>query len=334
MITPQIRLNKKTAAEIRKVLWNSSGIRVYFATPELVDNDLCNNFLKKDDFYLIVYDEAHRAVKDYSYTRISSRFYSSEEKNNAPLVLGLSASPGYNEDKIKEVCANLFVEQIISKEERDDDVFPYVYDTNIEYHPVVSDNYHLEISAILTSMIHDNINWLIRNKLLKKKRANNVYKKDLLSLRDYITSKLDPKTPNLFLITALRYQSLSMILLYCRDLIESQGAFALRKFLDNAKENSTKSYNHLFLDARLQQIEEILNKNTDQTAPKLTKLLSIIDQFLKSQPTHEFDHKKNTPSEFSQNSTINSSLREETLQGANRSVSSITQKKGSSILSI
>ena len=320
-----VALTGKIAPEIRKVLWKSSGIRVYFATPELVNNDLCNNFLKKDDFYLIVYDEAHRAVKDYSYTRISSQFYNSADKNNSPLVLGLSASPGYTEDKIKEICANLFIEQIVSKEERDDDVFPYVYDTKIEYHRVVLDNYHLEISAILTSMIHDNVNWLIKNKLLKKKRADSVYKKDLLSLRDYIASNLDPKNPNLFLITALRYQSLSMILLYCRDLIESQGAFALRKFLNNSKENPTKTYNHLFLDTRLQQIEEILNKNIDQTAPKLTKLLSIIDQFLESEVMNVFDHKKNRWPEFSQNNIINSSI-EETLPIA-QSISSIAQKK-------
>jgi Fanconi anemia group M protein len=322
-----VALTGKTAPEIRKVLWNSSGIRVYFATPELVNNDLCNNFLNKDDFYLIVYDEAHRAVKDYSYTHISSQFYNNADNKNSPLVIGLSASPGHTEDKIKEICANLFIEQIVSKEERDDDVFPYVYDTNIEYHRVILDNYHREISAILTSMIYDNINWLIKNKLLKKKRANSVYKKDLLSLKDYITSKLDPKAPNLFLITALRYQSLSMILLYCRDLIESQGAFALRKFLNNSKENSTnKSYNHLFLDTRLQQIEEILNKNTGQTAPKLTKLLSIIDQFLKSEVMDVFDHKKNTWPEFSQNSAINRSIREERLPIA-QSISSIAQKK-------
>ena len=225
-----IALTGKITPEIRKVLWGSSGIRVYFATPELVNNDLANNFLKKNDFYLIVYDEAHRAVKDYSYTHISSQFYEKTGRDNPPLVLALSASPGSTDDKIKEICANLFIEQIISKDERDNDVFPYVYDTDIEYYPVDLDDYHLEISALLTSMIHDNINWLIKNKLLKKKRVDSVYKKDLLSLKDYITSKLDPKNTNLFLITALKYQSLSMILLYCRDLIESQGAFALRIF--------------------------------------------------------------------------------------------------------
>lgn len=323
-----IALTGKIAPEIRKALWDSSGFRVYFATPELVNNDLANNFLKKNDFYLIVYDEAHRAVKDYSYTRISSQFYDERpEQNDPPLVLALSASPGSTEDKIKEICANLFIEQMISKEERDEDVFPYVYDTDIEYCHVTLDNYHLEISALLTSMIHDNINWLIKNKLLKKKRADSVYKKDLLSLRDYITSNLDPKNTNLFLVTALKYQALSMILLYCRDLIESQGAFALRKFLNNARDNSTtKAYVNLFLDTRLKEIEEILFRNGNKIAPKLAHVLLIVEQFLKPELTNVSDNTRNTLPEFNRDHTTSSSLLETSFTN-NNSISLKTQKK-------
>lgn len=70
---------------------------------------------------------------------------------------------------------------MISKEERDEDVFPYVYDTDIEYCHVTLDNYHLEISALLTSMIHDNINWLIKNKLLKKASRQCIQKGSIVT---------------------------------------------------------------------------------------------------------------------------------------------------------
>jgi len=322
-----LALTGKIPPDIRKALWASSTIRVYFATPELVNNDLRNNILKKNEFYLIVYDEAQRAVKDYSYTHISNHFYNNTNSSNpsSPLVLGLSASPGSSEEKIKEICANLFIEQIITKSEKDDDVFPYVYDTDIEHCLVPMDNYQLEVSSILTSMIHDHINWLIKNKLLKKKRADNVYKKDLLSLRDYITTHMDPKNPNIFLVAALKYQSLSMILLYCRDLIESQGAFALRKFLNNSKENNTKIYNYLFLDTRLKKIEEILDENIDKLSPKLKKLVLIIDHYLKPQSSDKSNH-ENKSLEFGQVNNVMDNLLD------NRSivaepVSPIAQKK-------
>ena len=94
--------------------------------------------------------------------------------------------------------------------------------------------------------------WLINNQFIRKRKVESVYRKDLLSLGDYIKSKLNPKNMNFFLLTALKFQSLSLILLYCRDLVESQGSFALKKFLDNARDNSeSKTYQELFLDSRI-----------------------------------------------------------------------------------
>jgi ERCC4-related helicase len=276
-----IALTGKIASDIRKTIWNSSSIRVYFATPELVKNDIRDSILKKDEFYLIVFDEAHRAVKDYSYTSISKQFYKNSDHAKLPLVLGLSASPGAKEEKIKEICSNLFIEQIIVKSERDDDVLPYVFDTNIEHCSIEMNDYHKDLSTLLNSMIFDTINWLINKRLIKKKRVESVYRKDLLALGEYIKLNLNPKNMNFFLLTALKFQSLSLILLYCRDLVESQGSFALKKFLDNAKENSeSKTYQELFADSRIKEIIKILKDHDNEPPPKLEKVLSVVNQFL------------------------------------------------------
>ncbi len=123
--------------------------------------------------------------------------------------------------------------------------------------------------------------WLINNRFIRKRKVESVYRKDLLSLGDYIKSKLDPKNMNFFLLTALKFQSLSLILLYCRDLVESQGSFALKKFLDNAKDNSeSKTYQELFLDSRIKAIIEILKDHDNEPPPKLIKVLSVVSQFL------------------------------------------------------
>ncbi|GIU71351.1 MAG: hypothetical protein KatS3mg003_0830 [Candidatus Nitrosocaldaceae archaeon] len=44
----------------RKAIWDKH--KIYFATPEVVRNDLMNDILSLKDFSLIVFDEAHRAV--------------------------------------------------------------------------------------------------------------------------------------------------------------------------------------------------------------------------------------------------------------------------------
>ena len=139
-------LTGKISPDIRKTIWKSRFIRIYFATPELVRNDLENDFLKKDEFYLVVFDESHRAVKDYSYTSISKKFYSNNDFNKIPMFLALSASPGSNKEKIQEICSNLYIEQIIVKSEDDEDVLPYVYNIDIKHRYVNLDEKHKEIS--------------------------------------------------------------------------------------------------------------------------------------------------------------------------------------------
>nr|MBA3283650.1 DEAD/DEAH box helicase family protein [Nitrosopumilus sp.] len=284
-------LTGKISPEIRKTVWKSSSIRIYFATPELVRNDIDNNILKKDDFYLVVFDEAHRAVKDYSYTSISKNFYDNLDSDKIPLILALSASPGSNREKIKKMCSSLFVEQIIVKSEDDEDVLPYVYNIDIEHNLIDLDKEHQEISGIFQSLIDDKIGWLIDNGFMKnKKKIENVYRKDLLNLADYLKSKISDSNNNnnnnnnnFFLYAALKYQSMAMILLYCRDLIESQGGFSLKKFFNKFKnEIPNKTYQELLSDPRIQKVLEMLKNGKASSHPKIQDTLSVVKGFLYS----------------------------------------------------
>lgn len=276
-------LTGKISTDIRGSLWHSNSIRVYFATPELVRNDMMNNLLKKTDFYLIVFDEAHRAVKEYSYTYISKKFYENLDCNKNPLFLALSASPGADKEIVHDICSNLFVEQIIVKSEKDEDVLPYVYHVDVEPCIIELNDYHKEISKILDSIIQEKVGWLIKNKFIRKKKIDNVYRKDLLSLAEFIKSKIDDKNNiNPLILAALKYQSMSMILLYCRDLVESQGSFALKKFFRKVEnESSSKTYQELLTDLRIQRILiKLQDHDNNADHPKLEKLLCIISDFL------------------------------------------------------
>jgi ERCC4-related helicase len=281
-------LTGKISPDIRKTIWKSRSIRIYFATPELVRNDLDNNLLKKDDFYLVVFDESHRAVKDYSYTTISKKFYSNNDFSNIPMLLALSASPGSNKEKIQEICSNLYIEQIIVKSEDDEDVLPYVYNIDIKHRYVNLDDKHKEISSILQSMIDDKIKWLIDNNFIKKKKIENIYRKDLLNLSDRLKSAItNSDNKNFFLYAALKYQSMSMILLYCRDLVESQGIFSLKKFFNKFEDSGgdndvpTRTYQELLSDPRIRKVIEMLkNDKILLSHPKLLEVLLIVKDFL------------------------------------------------------
>ena len=91
----------------RAELWESATIVI--ATPQVVENDLIGGRISLADVVHLTFDECHRATGDYAYTYIAERYHADAEK---PLVTGLSASPGDDEEAILEVCANLGITEV------------------------------------------------------------------------------------------------------------------------------------------------------------------------------------------------------------------------------
>ena len=116
----------KTDDRIKR--WEES--RIVCATPQTIESDLLNGRYDLSSVSLIVFDECHHGVGSYSYVYLASR-YMQESKFN--LVLGLTASPGSDKFKIKEVCENLYIQNIVVKTEDDADVRPYFNPVEIQW---------------------------------------------------------------------------------------------------------------------------------------------------------------------------------------------------------
>ena len=112
----------------RAEMWDKSTF--FFSTPQGVENDIINNKVPLKDISLLVFDEAHRAVGDYAYVFIAKQYHkkASHEKS-----LSLTASPGADFTKIKEVCKNLYVDAVEVRTETDPDVKEYVQDIDITW---------------------------------------------------------------------------------------------------------------------------------------------------------------------------------------------------------
>ena len=113
----------KNSPQSRKAIWNQKESRIVFATPEVVKNDLIERRLSLDEFSLLVFDEAHRAVKDYAYTLIAKYYI---QQSSYPILLAMTASPGSEGGRIEEVCNNLSIEKIEYRNEDDADVKQYI----------------------------------------------------------------------------------------------------------------------------------------------------------------------------------------------------------------
>ena len=81
----------------RSYIYHEGDAEYFFATPQVIENDILDSTLDVSQFSFIVFDECHRGTGDYAYTFIGEEY---QEYRPDGLTLGLSASPGTSEDKI------------------------------------------------------------------------------------------------------------------------------------------------------------------------------------------------------------------------------------------
>ncbi|MBM3200274.1 DEAD/DEAH box helicase, partial [Candidatus Woesearchaeota archaeon] len=93
--------------EKREQDWSKSKIVV--STPQGCVNDIVNGRISLEEISLLVFDEAHRAVGDYDYVFLAKQYM---KRGKFPRIIGLTASPGSDLEKITEVSKNLFIENI------------------------------------------------------------------------------------------------------------------------------------------------------------------------------------------------------------------------------
>jgi Fanconi anemia group M protein len=120
----------------RKKRWEES--QVICATPQTVESDLLNGRYSLEDVSLVVFDECHHAVGSYAYVYLGQRYVKTAKKY---LILGLTASPGSDQGKIREICENLFIEDVVVKTEDDPDVKPYFNPIEIDWVKVKMSNF-------------------------------------------------------------------------------------------------------------------------------------------------------------------------------------------------
>ena len=265
----------KTPPEYRGAVWSKKEVRLVFATPEIVKNDLSEGRLQFRDFILLVFDEAHKAVKDYSYTSIA-REYTSQAP--CPMILALTASPGAERKRVQEVCDNLFIENIEYRNEDDLDVKPYINPIDVKWEWFSLSEEHRYIASTLRSMLHERLRWLIQRGVLKKRSVEWVFKRDLISLGEELryTIELTMAEQRALLYAALANQSTALTLMYCLELIESQGAFSLKAFLNRIEQQETgKTHPALLKHPNIIEIRTLLDNVTNE-GPKIRYLLERV----------------------------------------------------------
>ena len=113
--------------EKRKKIWQTADI--IFSTPQCIANDLKKRMYSLKDVCLLIEDEAHRCIKNYDYRYIAEEY---KNQSNHPRIIGLTASPGSEKSKIKEICKNLSIEEVELRTRDSSDVKEHLQELEFE----------------------------------------------------------------------------------------------------------------------------------------------------------------------------------------------------------
>ena len=262
----------------RELLWMKS--RVVFATPQTIYNDVRRGRVSLQEVVLAVFDEAHRSVKDYTYTRLATVY---RETALRPRIMGLTASPGASKQKVDEIKRNLFIEAVEARSEESEDVKDYVERTNIETIRVrVPDEYY-ETTLRLREMYNDKVKKLLSGGFL---RSNRVSKKALLDARMAISARLKAAQASGgqrgYIFGAIINQAQAVAILHAVEMIETQGAPPLLNYLQKMRDrpDKGKAISSLVRDPRWLKMEGEAAKIASVPHPKISVMLDIVEHQL------------------------------------------------------
>ena len=266
----------------RELLWLKS--RVIFATPQTVYNDVRQGRVSLQDVALAVFDEAHRSVKDYTYTKLATIY---RETALRPRIMGLTASPGASKQKVDEIKRNLFIEAVEARSEESEDVRGYVEKTNIETIKVrVPDEYY-ETTLRLRELYNDKVKKLLSGGFL---RSGRVSKKALLDARMTISARLKAAQASGgqkgYIFGAIINQAQAVAILHALEMIETQGASTLLKYMQKMRDrpDKGKAISSLVRDPKWLKAEEEAARIASIPHPKISVMLDVVrHQLLKKQ---------------------------------------------------
>jgi len=103
--------------------------RVFFMTPQTLQNDLSSGIADPKKIVLIVVDEAHRATGNYAYVTVIKfmrRF------NKSFRILALTATPGASVEAVQEVVDGLEISKVEIRTEESMDIQQYIHSRNVD----------------------------------------------------------------------------------------------------------------------------------------------------------------------------------------------------------
>lgn len=260
-------------ANKRKEIWQTA--EIIFSTPQCVANDLENSLYDLKEISLLIIDEAHRCLKNYDYTKVVAHY-----KKNAlnQRILGLTASPGHDSEKIKQICEHLDIEEIELRSRDSPDVIQYLQILEFEKVEVPFPKEFEELRTLLKRIWNNNVD-KIKSIFPNLSPINKI---TLLALQKNLSFQIARGNHSAYLGISLIAQAIKIS--HALELLETQTLSGLYNYLQSlikqAQEKKSKAVQSLVkspeFNAALISLNNLRSMNKEH--PKIDAVISLTKQ--------------------------------------------------------
>lgn len=275
------RFTGTVRSPVREGSWDAAD--VVFATPQIVEHDLAAGRYSLKEVDLLVLDEAHRTVGKYAYVGIAKQYRS--ERSKGGHLLGLTASPGGDPERIERVVRALGTERVEARGRSDEGVREYVQTVDVETRMVRLPAVARAIQEKLRAAAHQEAVKLQRMGYLRKKPVRSISVKDLIALRGEIFARPGPMTRK---FGPLFHQLVLLHLHHLAERLETQGIGPFLQYLDRleAKPKASRGDRATLalppvVEARALGVHHMEDPEA-KSHPKLDVLIEIVLQEVRS----------------------------------------------------
>jgi ERCC4-related helicase len=269
------------APKKRKELWKDA--KIIISTPQGLENDIINDAINLKEISLLIIDEAHRAVKDYSYTWIAKQYHKQADYER---IIGLTASPGSDLETITEVCNNLYSKEIEVRVETDPDVKKYIQEIDVNWIKVDLPKEFQELKKYLDDAFSIKVDELKSLGYLNKN--SYISKRELLSIQFGLQKQISRGDKDFQVFKAISVTAELIKINHSIEMLETQGIKSLHNYLENLYNNSSKTKaaknltRNLNIKSAFVKSKLMIERNLKH--PKEEKLIEIVKEELKKDP--------------------------------------------------
>eukprot|EP01134_Creolimax_fragrantissima_P002951 CFRG2951T1 len=288
-------LTGHTKADERIALWRDR--RMMFLTPQVLVNDLKSGACDAKRIVCLVFDEAHKASGNSSYCQVMR---SVTQVHRRFRVLALSATPGDQIEKVRNVIEALLITKLELRTDQSIDIQPYTHARTVEVIVVQLNKGMTEIRDRFAKILDKPIAALCNSGAFHTRTAENVSKFGLLQALDkYKRAPLPNTSPNAIMSTFF----LCISLQHAYGLLVTTGLLSFYSYikgcqLESGKNSGATLRNHIKSDPALQLLlrdlatmcdPEINNTDTGKrmvSHPKFAKLSSVLQSHFEKYGTN------------------------------------------------